>query len=179
MHTIQVLDPFNSSLSWGFSNKSPCEDGVCDVYQGGSFLHSSVNLLLACLMLDHPENGKLYACSSNSLLSEGVCDERKSKSGFSVKYCSCKQKDFCNYESKLLPMLIHSTLFRMARPSRFGLWVRRKPFFHLGYRHLSYPSRFNWISSFHRKNLNCIQYLVFICFLQLSNLMTVLNSSII
>ncbi|KAI6177347.1 hypothetical protein M3Y97_00897200 [Aphelenchoides bicaudatus] len=51
------------------SNKAPCQDGICDVNKGG-----------------------------DSPLLDGTCDEKVTKSGVTVKYCSCTNKDFCNYE---------------------------------------------------------------------------------
>lgn len=52
---------------------------------------------LACLALEHPTSGKLYACST-SALPEGECNEKQTKSGVNVRYCSCSVKDFCNHQ---------------------------------------------------------------------------------
>jgi hypothetical protein len=51
----------------------------------------------ACLMLDHPTSGRLYACAS-SPMRDGECSEKVTKSGTTVKYCACSNKDFCAYE---------------------------------------------------------------------------------
>jgi hypothetical protein len=48
-------------------------------------------------MLEHPTSGRLYACSTSPLV-DGSCNEKTTKSGVTVKYCSCTGKDFCNYE---------------------------------------------------------------------------------
>lgn len=73
------------------SPKVSCEHGVCEVPDGSS----------SCLMLDHPNSGLHYACSTSANLSEGECVEKRSKSGANVKVCSCSFSNFCN--SKVWP----------------------------------------------------------------------------
>uniref|UniRef100_A0A1I7YWG2 Calpain catalytic domain-containing protein n=1 Tax=Steinernema glaseri TaxID=37863 RepID=A0A1I7YWG2_9BILA len=49
----------------------------------------------ACLALDHPKSGLYYACSK-SRLPHGHCAEKLTKSGVTVRVCSCDDEDFCN-----------------------------------------------------------------------------------
>ncbi|PAV92845.1 hypothetical protein WR25_25765 [Diploscapter pachys] len=66
------------------SNTVTCSDGVCDIDKG------------SCLMLDHPTMGIHYTCYGNGLKDE-QCYNKTSKSGVSVRICSCDSSDFCNY----------------------------------------------------------------------------------
>ena len=52
-------------------------------------------------MLEHETTGRHYVCSQSDL-SDGVCQDRATKSGASVSVCSCKNSDFCN--QKMWPL---------------------------------------------------------------------------
>lgn len=52
-------------------------------------------------MLDHPSSGRHYACTT-SQIKEGECINKSSKSGATVKVCSCHTENYCN--SKLWPI---------------------------------------------------------------------------
>ncbi|KAK0416679.1 hypothetical protein QR680_012627 [Steinernema hermaphroditum] len=67
------------------SAKTPCDAGVCSVPDGES----------GCLSLDHPTSGLYYACSK-SRLPHNHCNEKLTKSGITVRVCSCDDADFCN-----------------------------------------------------------------------------------
>ncbi|TKR77550.1 hypothetical protein L596_018500 [Steinernema carpocapsae] len=67
------------------SAKTPCDNGICTVPSGDS----------ACLALDHPTSGIYYACSQ-SRLPHGRCSEKLTKSGVTVRVCSCDDEDYCN-----------------------------------------------------------------------------------
>uniref|UniRef100_A0A914PFK3 Uncharacterized protein n=1 Tax=Panagrolaimus davidi TaxID=227884 RepID=A0A914PFK3_9BILA len=58
---------------------------------------SKLQIFSACLMLDHPLSGRHYACSQ-SPPSEEECIEKTTKSGATVKVCSCDSSDFCNFK---------------------------------------------------------------------------------
>lgn len=62
-----------------------CVNGICDVPSSPA----------ACLMLNHQTTGIHYACSG-SQLPDGDCQHRVTKSGATVKVCSCSSADFCN-----------------------------------------------------------------------------------
>lgn len=68
------------------SSKTPCNNGVCEVSDNS-----------ACLMLDHPKNGRHYACSTSEL-PEGECAEKVSKAGTTIKVCACNSSNFCNFK---------------------------------------------------------------------------------
>ncbi|VDD97435.1 unnamed protein product [Enterobius vermicularis] len=48
-------------------------------------------------MLDHQITGVHYACSASDLL-DGNCQQRITKSGATVRVCSCSNADFCNQD---------------------------------------------------------------------------------
>lgn len=58
-------------------------------------------------MLDHPNSGRYYACTI-SQIKEGACINKTSKSGATVKVCSCHTSDYCNF--KFWPMQENSIM---------------------------------------------------------------------
>uniref|UniRef100_A0AC35G065 Uncharacterized protein n=1 Tax=Panagrolaimus sp. PS1159 TaxID=55785 RepID=A0AC35G065_9BILA len=82
-NAIEALKCKCTQSSW----KTVCENGICEVSDDNS----------ACLMLDHPLSGRHYACSQ-SPPSEEECIEKTTKSGATVKVCSCDSSDFCNFK---------------------------------------------------------------------------------